>query len=102
MQVLHPTTSDWALVLFSHFLADHKSAFTEIPTYVEKLAPMTYGFSGAVGYDIGNLALDLRYENALTTIGDHVFLVQPNQNSEPVPIRLHFLLDMASDYTTQL
>lgn len=56
-----------------HFLADHKSAFTEIPTYVEKLAPMTYGFSGAVGYDIGNLALDLRYENALTTIGDHVF-----------------------------
>ena len=27
----------------------------------------------AVGYDIGNLALDLRYENALTTIGDHVF-----------------------------
>ena len=56
-----------------HFLADHKSAFTEIPTYVEKLAPMTYGFSGAVGYDIGNLAIDVRYENALTTIGDHVF-----------------------------
>ncbi|MBK7007685.1 MAG: hypothetical protein IPH94_08040 [Saprospiraceae bacterium] len=56
-----------------HFLADHTSAFNEIPTYVEKLAPMTYGFSGAVGYDIGNLAIDLRYENALTTIGDHVF-----------------------------
>ncbi len=56
-----------------HFLADHKSAFTEIPTYVEKLASMTYGFSGAVGYDIGKLAIDVRYENALTTIGDHVF-----------------------------
>ncbi|MBK8700350.1 MAG: hypothetical protein IPN29_12805 [Saprospiraceae bacterium] len=56
-----------------HILADHKSALQSIPTYVEKLAPMTYGFSGAVGYDLGNLSLDLRYENALTTIGDHIF-----------------------------
>lgn len=56
-----------------HIMADHKSAFNEIPTYNERLAASTVGFSGAVGYDLGNLSIDLRYENALGTVGDHIF-----------------------------
>lgn len=56
-----------------HILADHESAFDEVPNYNERLSGMTYGFTGAVGYDLGNLSVDVRYENALTTIGDHIF-----------------------------
>ena len=56
-----------------HIIADHTSALDEIPNYNERLGAMTYGFSGAVGYDLGNLSFDVRYENALTTIGDHMY-----------------------------
>jgi hypothetical protein len=56
-----------------HLMADHQSAFDAIPTYNERMAASTVGFSGSVGYDIGNLAIDMRYENALGTIGDHIF-----------------------------
>ncbi|MFM2392379.1 MAG: hypothetical protein RLZZ546_356 [Bacteroidota bacterium] len=56
-----------------HIVADHESAFDNIPTFNERLRGFSYGFSGAIGYDIGNLAIDFRYENALTTIGDHVY-----------------------------
>lgn len=56
-----------------HIVADHDSAFDEIPNYNERLGSVTYGFSGAVGYDLGNLSFDVRYENALTTIGDHIY-----------------------------
>ncbi len=56
-----------------HIMADHKSAFSSIPTYNERLAATTVGFSGAVGYDIGNLFIDVRYENALGTVGDHIY-----------------------------
>ncbi len=56
-----------------HILADHQSAFNTIPTYVERLSASTVGFTGAVGYDLGNVSIDARYENALGTIGDHIF-----------------------------
>lgn len=56
-----------------HIIADHTSAFNDIPNYNERLGTMTYGFSGAVGYDLGNFSFDVRYENALTTIGDHIY-----------------------------
>ncbi len=56
-----------------HIMADHNSAFNSIPTYNERLAASTVGFSGSVGYDIGNLSIDVRYENALGTMGDHIY-----------------------------
>lgn len=40
-----------------HILADHESAFDEVPNYNERLSGMTYGFTGAVGYDLGNLSV---------------------------------------------
>lgn len=54
-------------------LAHHDSQLIALENYSQKLRNVSYGFSGAIGYDIGLLSIDLKYDKAFRTIGDHIY-----------------------------
>jgi len=56
-----------------HLLANHESELVSLENYVQKLRTVSYGFSGCVGYDFGRFAVDLKYDKAFRTIGDHIY-----------------------------
>ncbi len=56
-----------------HILADQESQLVTLENYVQKLRTVSYGFSGCVGYDFGRFAIDLKYDKAFRTIGDHIY-----------------------------
>lgn len=56
-----------------HILADQESQLVSLENYVQKLRRVSYGFSGCVGYDFGRFAVDLKYDKAFRTIGDHIY-----------------------------
>lgn len=56
-----------------HLLLGHDSELVSLENYNQKLRKISYGFSGAIGYDIGNFCFDLKYDAAFRTIGDHIY-----------------------------
>lgn len=54
-------------------LAHHESQLIKLENYSQKLRRISYGFSGAIGYDVGRFSIDLKYDKAFRTIGDHIF-----------------------------
>lgn len=54
-------------------LAHHDSQLIDLENYSQKLRRVSYGFSGAIGYDFGRFSLDLKYDKAFRTIGDHIY-----------------------------
>ncbi|MCO6464388.1 MAG: hypothetical protein J5I52_09605 [Saprospiraceae bacterium] len=56
-----------------HILAHHKSELTSLENSRQKLRKVSYGFSSAIGYDIGKIALTLKYDLAFRTVGDHIY-----------------------------
>lgn len=56
-----------------HYLAGYDNALDFIGGYNEKIKNITYGFTGSFGYNFGKVIVDLRYENALKTFGDHIY-----------------------------
>lgn len=56
-----------------HILVNQGSELKTLENYNQKLRRVSYGFSGAIGYDIGNVSLDLKFDKAFRTIGDHIY-----------------------------
>lgn len=56
-----------------HILADHKSNLEVPGVYKARLRPLSFGFSGEVGYELGNLLLGLKFETAFRSVGDHIY-----------------------------
>ncbi len=56
-----------------HILAHHESQLVSLENYSQRLRRVSYGFSGAIGYDIGKISIDLKYDKAFRTIGDHIY-----------------------------
>jgi hypothetical protein len=56
-----------------HILLNHKSDLTKLGNFNQKLRDVSYGFSGAVGYDWNRVSFDLRYDKAFRTVGDHIY-----------------------------
>jgi hypothetical protein len=54
-------------------LAHHNSQLISLENYSQKLRRVSYGFSGAIGYDVGRFSFDLKYDKAFRTIGDHIY-----------------------------
>ncbi len=56
-----------------HILANQDSELLTLENYNQKLRKVSYGFSGCVGYDFDRFAIDLKYDKAFRTIGDHIY-----------------------------
>jgi len=56
-----------------HVLANHDSELEVLQNYNQKLRKISYGFSGAIGYDLGRFSFDLKYDKAFRTVGDHIY-----------------------------
>jgi hypothetical protein len=56
-----------------HILAHHDSELVSLENYSQKLRKVSYGFSGAIGYDMGKISIDIKYDKAFRTIGDHIY-----------------------------
>ncbi len=56
-----------------HILANHNSELANLENYNQNLRKTSYGFSGALGYDIGRFCFDLKYDKAFRTVGDHIY-----------------------------
>lgn len=56
-----------------HILANHSSELEGLQNYNQKLRNISYGFSGAIGYDLGRFSFDLKYDKAFRTVGDHIY-----------------------------
>jgi hypothetical protein len=56
-----------------HILANQNSQLTDLENYNQKLRRISYGFSFAIGYDAGPISLDLKYDKAFRTVGDHIY-----------------------------
>lgn len=56
-----------------HILANQNSQLENLKNYNQKLRRISYGFSFAIGYDINRVSLDLKYDKAFRTVGDHIY-----------------------------
>lgn len=56
-----------------HILMNHESDLTRLTNFNQKLRNVSYGFSGAVGYDWNRISIDFRYDKAFRTVGDHIY-----------------------------
>lgn len=56
-----------------HILTNQKSQLLNLENYNQKLRNVSYGFSFAVGYDLGRFSIDLKFDKAFRTIGDHIY-----------------------------
>ena len=56
-----------------HILAGHDSALESLESYNQSLRKISYGFSGCVGYDLGRVSFDVKYDKAFRTVGDHIY-----------------------------
>jgi hypothetical protein len=56
-----------------HILANHNSELADLENYNQNLRKTSFGFSGAIGYDIGRFCFDLKYDKAFRTVGDHIY-----------------------------
>lgn len=56
-----------------HILTNHNSQLLGLEHYNQKLRYVSYGFSFAVGYDIGRISIDFKFDKAFRTIGDHIY-----------------------------
>jgi len=56
-----------------HILAGHSSELAEMENYNEKMRNISYGFNGAIGYNLSRFNFDLKYEKAFRTVGDHIY-----------------------------
>lgn len=56
-----------------HILAGHSSELATMENYNEKMRNISYGFNGAIGYNLSRFNFDLKYEKAFRTVGDHIY-----------------------------
>ncbi len=56
-----------------HILTNHKSQLLDLEHYNQKLRNVSYGFSFAIGYDIDQISIDIKFDKAFRTIGDHIY-----------------------------
>lgn len=56
-----------------HILADQESELSGLENYNQKLRRVSYGFSFALGYDAGPVSLDIKFDKAFRTVGDHIY-----------------------------
>ncbi len=56
-----------------HILSGHSSELAVLENYNEKMRKISYGFSGAIGYNLNRFSFDLKYDKAFRTVGDHIY-----------------------------
>ncbi len=57
----------------AHILVNHQSELTDIEYFNDKPRHISYGFSGALGYDFNRISIDVRFDKAFRTIGDQLY-----------------------------
>ena len=77
-----------------HILGYHDSDLNTLDNYVQKLQNVSFGFSGSIGYEIGRFALELKYDKAFRTIGDHIYSGTRKSHFLETPDALSLLLSI--------
>ena len=81
-----------------HILADFQSGLDGVPTYKENQSVWTTGFSGSVGYDFYPVSIDLKYEGAFKSFGDHIFFNHAKSRLRGGPDQLSLALTYSIPY----
>jgi hypothetical protein len=56
-----------------HILIDQESEMATLQNYNQILRKVSYGFSGLIGYKYGPIGVELKYDRAFRTVGDHIY-----------------------------
>ena len=78
------------------FVAKYENPMAGIDKVEIKKRNLTNGFNFGIGYDLGKLSFDFKYENTFSTVGDHIFIeneksrLKNNLNSYNFSIGLRF------------
>ncbi|MCB9309188.1 MAG: hypothetical protein H6567_03905 [Lewinellaceae bacterium] len=75
-----------------HILGYHNSNLNTLQNYVQKLRNISYGFSGSIGYEIDRYCLEIKYDKAFRTIGDHIYSGTRKSHFLETPDALSLLL----------
>lgn len=57
----------------AHVLANHSTDLMSVQYFNERMRTVSYGFSGAIGYDWNKFSFDIKFDKAFRTIGDHIY-----------------------------
>ncbi|MBK8626823.1 MAG: hypothetical protein IPN86_15040 [Saprospiraceae bacterium] len=57
----------------AHVLAAHQTDLKDETYFNERMRAVSFGFSGAVGYDYKKFSFDIKFDKAFRTIGDHIY-----------------------------
>lgn len=57
----------------AHTLARYTGGIEVPDIYVARPRRVSFGFSGDVGYDLGNFKLDIKFETSFRSVGDHIY-----------------------------
>lgn len=79
----------------AHILAHHSSDMTNMNGYNEKIRSISYGFSGAIGYDIHRFSFDLKYDKAFRSVGDHIYYGNKKSLFTETPDAITFTIGIA-------
>ncbi len=79
----------------AHIIANHTSDMTNMEGYNEKVRPISYGFSGAIGFDIDRFSFDVKYDKAFRSVGDHIFYGNKKSLFKETPDAITFTLGIA-------
>ena len=79
----------------AHILANHSSDMTNMEGYTEKMRTISYGFSGAIGYDINRFSFDVKYDKAFRSVGDHIYYGNKKSLFNETPDAITFTLGIA-------
>ncbi len=57
----------------AHVMVGHDSDLSAMDHLNEKFRAISYGFSGSIGYNFDRVSIDLKYDKAFRTVGDHIY-----------------------------
>jgi hypothetical protein len=79
----------------AHILVGHESEMKTLQNYNEELRKVSYGISGLIGYKYGPVCVEMKYDRAFRTIGDHIYNGYRKSTFRETPNALMFQVSYA-------
>ena len=91
------TYGDWRLGIgpIAHILVNQNTELDFISGFESRTRNVTFGMVTGIGFDKGPISLDVRYEVAYRTVGEHLYYVNRDAGSEERPNILSFTVGVA-------
>lgn len=79
----------------AHIAVKNSSSLDFISGFESRTRSITYGFTTGIGYDVGNVHFDARYEIGFRDIGSHLFYINRYARSEKKAHVISFTLGVS-------